>query len=544
MPHTPPPSAPRPAWRSAASLAALVALECGVAGWWLGPGFVAWLAAVPGKRPAGLALLGGLMAVWAHVDGQRRDYAMVGLSWPLVVGQIAASAAATAMLAWLSADPASATAPGMLPLVVAVMLVPTMMALVAVAPSPAHACRLVVTTLFWVVCPVAAWVAGDLTAPFWAVSGDTTMWLVERLLGPLAGSPVVRPEPFVIGTDAFQVRIGPACSGFHGMGLMTVLLVGSLWWFRAVYRFPQALLLVPLGGVLMWLVNVLRIVALILVGIWISPAIAVDGFHSVAGWIGFLTVGLGTIWAASRSPFFSVPETPTPPGGEPVAPAGLATGAGTCAAVDAVPATSCLLPFLVLTAVTMLTRAFTSGFDLLYPLRVLAVACVLWRLRDTLPWRECRPAVVPVAIGVVTFACWMLLAPAGAQGSDTAAQDPFQLPQPWAAVWLLVRVVGATVTVPIAEELFFRGFVSRRCIAADVDAVPIGAFSWFSCVTSSLVFGLLHGEAWLAGIVAGFLFYAAVRWRGRLGDAVVAHATTNALLAGYVIATGSWADWG
>ena len=118
------------------------------------------------------------------------------------------------------------------------------------------------------------------------------------------------------------------------------------------------------------------------------------------------------------------------------------------------------------------------------------------------------------------------------------------MPQPWAAVWLLVRVVGATVTVPIAEELFFRGFVSRRCIAADVDAVPIGAFSWFSCVTSSLVFGLLHGEAWLAGIVAGFLFYAAVRWRGRLGDAVVAHATTNALLAGYVIATGSWADWG
>jgi hypothetical protein len=32
--------------------------------------------------------------------------------------------------------------------------------------------------------------------------------------------------------------------------------------------------------------------------------------------------------------------------------------------------------------------------------------------------------------------------------------------------------------------------------------------------------------------------------RGRLFDAVVAHATTNALLSGYVIATGSWTQWG
>ena len=36
----------------------------------------------------------------------------------------------------------------------------------------------------------------------------------------------------------------------------------------------------------------------------------------------------------------------------------------------------------------------------------------------------------------------------------------------------------------------------------------------------------------------------ALAWRGRLADAVVAHATTNALLSGYVIATGSWTQWG
>ena len=98
--------------------------------------------------------------------------------------------------------------------------------------------------------------------------------------------------------------------------------------------------------------------------------------------------------------------------------------------------------------------------------------------------------------------------------------------------------------MPIAEELFFRGFLIRRCISEDADSVPIGQFSWFSFLVSSIAFGALHGDAWLAAIVVGMLFGLALFTRRRLFDAVVAHATTNALLSGYVIATGSWAQWG
>jgi membrane protease YdiL (CAAX protease family) len=57
-------------------------------------------------------------------------------------------------------------------------------------------------------------------------------------------------------------------------------------------------------------------------------------------------------------------------------------------------------------------------------------------------------------------------------------------------------------------------------------------------------FGVLHGNAWLAGIVVGMLFGVALYARRRLFDAVVAHATTNALLSCYVMATGSWSEWG
>jgi membrane protease YdiL (CAAX protease family) len=47
----------------------------------------------------------------------------------------------------------------------------------------------------------------------------------------------------------------------------------------------------------------------------------------------------------------------------------------------------------------------------------------------------------------------------------------------------------------------------------------------------------------LAGTIAGLLYAAVFLRRGRIGDAVVAHATTNALLAGYVLLWGKWSLW-
>jgi membrane protease YdiL (CAAX protease family) len=51
---------------------------------------------------------------------------------------------------------------------------------------------------------------------------------------------------------------------------------------------------------------------------------------------------------------------------------------------------------------------------------------------------------------------------------------------------------------------------------------------------SSVLFGVLHGR-WLAGTLAGIGYALAFRQRGQLVDAVVAHMTTNALIATYVL---------
>jgi CAAX prenyl protease-like protein len=82
----------------------------------------------------------------------------------------------------------------------------------------------------------------------------------------------------------------------------------------------------------------------------------------------------------------------------------------------------------------------------------------------------------------------------------------------------------------------------RKLIADDFAQVPMGSFTWVSFLGSSILFGAMHGE-WIAGIVAGMVFAAAVCRRGRLADAIAVHAISNALLAIYVLATHNWPLW-
>ena len=70
------------------------------------------------------------------------------------------------------------------------------------------------------------------------------------------------PEKLV-GTATFEITIAPECSGYEGVGLVTLLLALYLWLFRMHLRFPQALLLFPVGALAVWLANAVRITALI-----------------------------------------------------------------------------------------------------------------------------------------------------------------------------------------------------------------------------------------------------------------------------------------
>ncbi|MEY8839189.1 exosortase E/protease, VPEID-CTERM system, partial [Cribrihabitans sp. XS_ASV171] len=49
-----------------------------------------------------------------------------------------------------------------------------------------------------------------------------------------------------------------------------------------------------------WALNVLRIAILIMIGAWISPEHALNGFHSYAGWLLFTLLAIGVLAVAHR----------------------------------------------------------------------------------------------------------------------------------------------------------------------------------------------------------------------------------------------------
>jgi CAAX prenyl protease-like protein len=93
----------------------------------------------------------------------------------------------------------------------------------------------------------------------------------------------------------------------------------------------------------------------------------------------------------------------------------------------------------------------------------------------------------------------------GTSASSTLPTSLAVIPAGLAAVWLLVRVLGSAITVPIAEELAFRGYLLRRLVSANFDEPSTLRFTWLSFVVSPLLFGALHGR-WLAGTVAGMCY--------------------------------------
>ena len=370
-------------------------------------------------------------------------------------------------------------------------------------------------------------VASQSTPMLWLRFRGSTFWSVNALLSLVSQQTICDPDKFVLGLSGFRVQIAPACSGYEGIGLILAFLGLYLVVFRQELRFPAALLLLPIGTLAIWAANVVRITALVAIGAAGHPGLALNGFHSQSGWIAFIAVGLGLIWASRASGLFH------------------RRTAGAAAPGATNPVAPLVMPLLVLMATTMITAAVTSGeFDRLYPVRVIAVASALWFFRDRYEFARFSVSVPAVGIGILVFVLWMALEPgsAGGEGRGAIPEGLRQLSTTGAALWLVARVVGSVVTVPIAEELAFRGFLLRRLVSHRFESVSPHQFTLLSVVGSSAGFGALHGR-WLAGFLAGVAYAMAYRLRGRLGDAVVAHAVTNALIAGLVLATGRWSLW-
>lgn len=169
----------------------------------------------------------------------------------------------------------------------------------------------------------------------------------------------------------------------------------------------------------------------------------------------------------------------------------------------------------------------------------------MWPLVPEMRWAFSWEAVV---VGVGVFALWVGL---NDFYPKMATVEPEKLWNPRAQfgansglAWLFitVRILGSTFVVPPLEETFYRSFLYRYLVKLDFVSLPLSRRHWLSWVVTSVIFGFMHYE-WLAGILCGLAYQGLVIRKGRLGDAMAAHAITNFLLGAWVVWKGAWIFW-
>lgn len=186
------------------------------------------------------------------------------------------------------------------------------------------------------------------------------------------------------------------------------------------------------------------------------------------------------------------------------------------------------------------------------PARFLTILALLAVFsRGLLPARPSRP-LLSVLLGVAVFFIWIgpdVMFPGYRHSvlfSNSLVGHPEGTTNPSDKTnlfFLIFRVLGSVVTIPIMEELFWRGWMMRWIAKHDFTRIPVGTYHAEAFWIVAVLFASEHGSFWDVGLVTGAIYnWWAVRTKN-LTDCVIAHAVTNACLAIYVIGRGQWQYW-
>ena len=185
----------------------------------------------------------------------------------------------------------------------------------------------------------------------------------------------------------------------------------------------------------------------------------------------------------------------------------------------------------------------------LYGLTVLVVGGLLawfWREYGELVSQQLPTlgeAALGVAVGLVVFGLWINLdAPWMRLGEPSAGFVPKDAAGQLMWPLIAVRWVGASLLVPVMEELFWRSFLMRWVQSPQFESVVPQRVGLKAVVLSTFVFMLAH-TLWLAAVIAGLAYAWLYVRTGKLWVPVIAHAVTNGVLGVWVVRTQQWAFW-
>lgn len=344
----------------------------------------------------------------------------------------------------------------------------------------------------------------------WSSLSTGTLTLSYWLLSLYQTDVFVDTSNATLGVNDFHVQITAACSGYEGIALVITFLTVFLLAFRSHLRFPQALVLFPIAIAASWLLNSIRIAALVTIGAHVSPQMAVDGFHSWAGWIAFLAIAATTMYGATRSTLlWRAPDSRA----SPVAPR----------SDDSLELLSPLIALLLAGIIAGTMKPFDQWAHVV---KVAAIGTAL-----ICSWRYyaryfAAPSLLAIGVGALVGVLWQATE-TGTPLSPDIVQWFSGLSVGWAALWLILRGLGSVVLVPIAEEIAFRGYLLRLLSSTSLFSPAVSMV--FALGVSSLAFGVLH-DRWLAATLAGLAYGLLMQKTGRLQDAIAAHMVSNAVL--------------
>lgn len=210
-------------------------------------------------------------------------------------------------------------------------------------------------------------------------------------------------------------------------------------------------------------------------------------------------------------------------------------------------------PFAVFIALLALRGVWPADAALdprwLYGAGVAAVgALLLWWRREYAELSaqlapNLREALLAVAVGLAVFALWIRLdAPWMVIGEPSAPFLPLHADGSLDLALVAVRALGAALLVPVMEELFWRSFLMRWIHGVPFEGIEPRRVGLRAVLLSTFVFVLAH-TLWLAAAIAGLAYAWLYIRSGKLWLPVIAHATTNAALAAWVVASGRWEFW-
>ncbi|MBC7785758.1 MAG: CAAX prenyl protease-related protein [Burkholderiales bacterium] len=208
-----------------------------------------------------------------------------------------------------------------------------------------------------------------------------------------------------------------------------------------------------------------------------------------------------------------------------------------------------IIPMGIFMGFTFFGGTYKSFYPLSYVLKTILVAIALfalWNYFTRIRWTHLGLGALVGVVGVFQWIGmeklfmshpWLSWTHFGGDLRESAFRPYEFFKDSPALMWafITIRWAGASLVVPVMEELFWRDFAWRTIASPnDFQLEPVATFDRNAFLIVPLIFATVHPQ-WLTAIVWALLIGWLLVKTKSLGACIVAHGVTNFLLGAYVL---------